>query len=159
MRLRLILAFSLLALPALADPRSPQGRWWTQEHDGVINIIACGDALCGRIVGQMSPKDAQGKRSVDIHGQPECGLTILHGKPATDPGHWSGTITNPKDGHDWASEFWVGADGNLSLRGYLVVPTLGSTQVWTKFTGRVEADCSIASSRPINRSRSPTSRP
>ena len=86
MRLRLILAFSLLTLPALADPRSPQGRWWTQEHDGVIYITPCGDALCGLIIGQTHPRDGQGRRTVDAHGKPECGLTILHGKPAAVAG-------------------------------------------------------------------------
>jgi len=148
MRLRLILALLFLALPARAQPQTPQGLWWTQGHDGVISIAACGGGLCGRIVGQLEPQDEQGRRPVDVHGKPECGLTILHGKPGSAPGHWSGVITNPEDGHDWASEFWIGDDGSLRLRGYLVVPALGETQVWTKFEGRVEADCSITSSRP-----------
>jgi uncharacterized protein (DUF2147 family) len=158
MRLRLILAFLALAVlgpallgpvrPALAAQQSPQGLWWTEGHDGVIGIAACGDALCGRIVGQIEPQDEQGRRPVDVHGKLLCGLTILHGKPASEPGHWSGVITNPEDGRDWESEFWMGDDGSLRLRGYLLVPAFGQTQIWTKFEGRVEADCSITSSRP-----------
>jgi uncharacterized protein (DUF2147 family) len=144
MRLRLSLSAGLLAaLPLMADA-SPVGRWWTEDRSGVIEITRCGQALCGRIVGQTEPRDARGNISRDIHGVPDCGLTILHDARQVEPGRWRGRITNPDDGQDWRCEIWVGEDGALRLRGYVVVPLLGQTQVWPPFHGQVAADCTIA---------------
>lgn len=142
MRLRLILLLASFSLPALAQG-SPEGMWWTEDRSGVIAIAPCELGLCGRIVGQPSIKDADGKIPVDIHGVPHCGLTILHGTLTEDAGRFRGTITNPDDGKDWHCEFWVADDGNLRLRGYVLLPLLGQTQTWPPFTGHVAADCSL----------------
>jgi hypothetical protein len=32
-------------------------------------------------------------------------------------------------------------NGDLHLRGYVLVPLLGSTQVWTRYAGQPTADC------------------
>ncbi len=143
MRLRLILAALLLAFPAHAA--TPAGLWWTQDHDGIIEILPCGDhsQLCGRIAGQPHILDEHGQPPRDNKGRLECGLTILNGKPGGEPGHWFGLITNPEDGQDWRSEFWLGEDGNLRLRGYILIRPLGQTQTWTRFSGRVAQDCTI----------------
>jgi len=147
MRLRLILALCVLAMPARAA--TPTGLWWTQDHDGIIEIFPCEDAaqLCGRIAGQPHILDENGQPPRDIQGRIECGLVILRGKPSSEPGHWSGLITNPEDGQNWRSEFWLGNDGQLRLRGYVLIQLLGQTQTWTRFGGQVGSDCSISNVR------------
>ncbi len=152
MRLRLILPWLLVALPAWAAP-SPVGLWWTQDRSGVIAIAPCAGGLCGRIVGQPHPRNADGGVPVDAHGVPECGdahgvpecgLEILHAaQPTTEEGRYRGVITNPEDASNWNCEIWVDADGALRLRGYVLIPLLGETQVWSAFSGAVAEDCSI----------------
>ncbi len=74
-----------------------------------------------------------------------CGLTILRdAKPTTTEGHYRGVITNPEDPSNWNCEIWVDADGALRLRGYVLIPLLGETQVWSAFHGAVAGDCSIS---------------
>lgn len=83
-----------------------------------------------------------GKPPHDPKGRLNCGLEILQIGRQTDPGIWAGKIYNPDDGSDWNCEVWV--EGNtLRLRGYVVTPLLGKTQVWHHFTGHVGADCSM----------------
>lgn len=155
MRLRLILALLLLAPPAWAA--SPVGLWWTEDHSGVIQIEPCGPSpgqsqgqnqgqgLCGRIVGQPHPRNADGSLPLDAHGVPLCGLTILHdAEPTGKDGHYRGVIVNPEDASNWNCEMWVDADGALRLRGYVLIPLLGETQTWTAFHGTVAADCAIS---------------
>ena len=139
MRLRLIVLLAALAGPAAASP-SPAGMWWTEDHGGILRIAPCGPQMCGTIVGQDSPKG----RPVDRQGVLQCGLTILRGAPDDDdPGHYTGSITNPDDGKNWRAKFWIGEDGKMQLRGYVLMPMLGETQHWPPFRGKVDPDCTI----------------
>lgn len=142
MRLRLILAACLVSGPASAA--SPEGLWWTQGHDGVIAIAPCAAGMCGRIVGQPEPVDPDGRRPVDIHGVPQCGLAFLRGTPTAD-GRYGGIVTDPRTGRDWNCTFWVGAEGRMHLRGFVMLPLFGETQTWAPFHGAVAADCTINS--------------
>ena len=96
---RLALAACLLppaaALPARAAPfndAAPVGRWLTEGRDAVIAIEACGDALCGRIVG--IPLDGpQDPIPTDHQGRSQCGLGIIQGAVPGEDGTWSATVT------------------------------------------------------------------
>ncbi len=126
---------------ARASPTlSPLGNWLTQDGDGVIQIYRCGDALCGRIVGMSEVVRPDGSKPVDRDGRPQCGLIILRQTGRDDSGKWQGTIANPDDGSTWNCEFWVASDG-LHVRGYVLIPLLGQTQVWHRYPGNVAADC------------------
>lgn len=144
MRLRLIrlLLVCLLAGPAAAAP-SPIGNWLTEDRSGVIAIAPCGANLCGWIVGMDKPLDAGGTPVRDVRGVPMCRLAILQSTEETRPGRYEGLITNPLDGSVWHCVFWVDADGNLDMRGYVLLPLLGQTQVWTRFVGPLTAGCTI----------------
>lgn len=134
---------SCLSLNARADTeQEPFGQWLTQDREGVVAIQPCGDQICGRIVGMDSPFDSTGRPVTDPQGRPQCGLTILHDTREAHPGVWHGTITNPNDGTDWRCEFWM-VGNTIHLRGYVLVPLLGKTQVWTRYTGSARPDCGI----------------
>jgi uncharacterized protein (DUF2147 family) len=144
MCLRLTLAaigFAFPAMAALAQP-GPVGNWLTEDHDGVIAIEPCGEALCGRIVGMDEPLD-NGVPRKDVIGRPKCGLTILDHATADGPGKWAGEIYNPDDGKSWNSEFFAAVDGTLHFRGYVLTPLFGETQIWTRWDGALHPDCSM----------------
>ena len=77
----------------------------------------------------------------DWQGRSDCGLTIIQNMAMTDAGHWRGNILNPEDGRMYDAELHVDDAGRLQLRGFLLIPLLGSTQVWTHYAGRVASDC------------------
>ena len=144
MRVRLIavLAVFLLAYPAHAAP-SPIGNWLTEDRSGVIEIAPCGPDLCARIVGMTEPRDANGAPQHDVHGTPNCGLTILPDGAPTAQGHYEGHITDPSSGSVWRCTLWLDDAGRLNLRGYILVPLLGETQVWTRYAGQVRPACEM----------------
>jgi uncharacterized protein (DUF2147 family) len=125
------------AAPAAAS--LPFGRWLTPDGDGVIDVRPCGSQLCGRIVGMSEITRPDGRVPTDPDGNPQCGLTILHATAAAD-GKWSGEIENPDNGTTWTCEIWITPDG-LHLRGYVLTPLLGQTQLWTHFSGEVAPNC------------------
>ena len=138
----------LVLFPGIAKPvslaASLSGLWLTEDQRGVIEIASCGAGLCGRIVG-MAGFGAGDPAPKDFQGQPECGLEILHGIVPADPGEWDATITNPENGSLYGARLSLDDRGNLRLRGFLRVPlfgsALGSTQLWTGYTGNLTPEC------------------
>lgn len=132
-RLLLLLPLLLAAGPALAQ--GMLGRWLTEEGDGVVEIAPCPGGWCGRIVGMADPA------ARDWRGRPQCGLEIIHGLRQAEPGQWSGTITDPRDGSTYQAWLALDAEGRLRLRGYLLIPLLGATQLWRPYAGTLAPDC------------------
>jgi uncharacterized protein (DUF2147 family) len=129
-----LLLLPLLALLCAAAPI--EGSWLTEDGEGVILIAPCPTGLCGRISGLSDPDTAK-----DWLGRPQCGLEIIHGLAETEPGIWSGTITDPRDGNAYRARLWRDTEGRLRLRGYLLLPLLGATQLWRPYAGRLAPDC------------------
>jgi uncharacterized protein (DUF2147 family) len=147
-----LVASALLALaPAVAHPVAAQmptvaGLWLTENRGGVIDIASCGDAgtatLCGRIVG-LAEFEADGSAPRDWRGGTQCGLRIIEDARLTSDGVWEGRITDPRDGRVYGAELRLDETGRLRLRGYLGLPLLGSTQLWTRYTGGLTRDCHL----------------
>ncbi len=132
---------TLLPLHEAVAAGDVTGRWLTEDRGGVIEIAPCGAALCGRIVGMSEPLAADGSVQVDNQGRPKCGLAILNAPDQTQPGRWAGGITNPDDGKLYDVHLSVDERDRLHLRGYILTPLLGATQIWTRYAGAIGAGC------------------
>lgn len=121
---------------------SPLGTWWTANGHGVVAIAECGDALCGRIVG--IDREPTAPMPTDVHGRPQCGLTIITNEKPEADGSWLGEVTDPRDGATYHAKLWLDESGNLHLRGFVGIPLLGATQIWHRFTGHLTAGCDLA---------------
>ena len=137
-----VAAIGLIA--SLASARlatSPVGNWSTANGRGVIAIVPCGDALCGRIVGiDRKPTEPM---PTDVRGRSQCGLTIITNQRPRADGTWLGEVTDPRDGDTYQAKLWLDDEGNLRLRGFVGVPLLGATQIWRPFTGRLTPECGL----------------
>ena len=135
-----ILLLILLSTGARADPVSSPlvGLWMTHDGDGVLSIDPCGNSLCVRIVGS-----AMANMPRDWRGRSECGERISQ-VTERSPGAWEGRITDPRNGHVYDVRITAEDASHARLRGFVVVPFLGSTQVWTRYTGHVAEDCRMS---------------
>jgi uncharacterized protein (DUF2147 family) len=143
-------ALCAVAMTAAAQPgASPEGRWLTQRKHGIVEIFRCSGAetLCGRLVWfQVEPGDPN-PEGIDLHNpSPDkrnrslCGLVFMTGfKPAAANVWEDGTLYDPESGHTYHGTITLQADGTLRLRGYIGVPPLGESNVWTRHTGPVPA--------------------
>ena len=145
--LRLPLTASTLVLAALlaapAEAAGAEGLWLVEDGTGVIEITACGESVCGRIVGMRQPIGPNGSVPTDTHGTPMCGLSILEAVP-DGPAHWSGHIVNPETGTAWNCTLRLSPSGNLLLRGYVMLPLFGQTQTWTHYGGGIGENCAMS---------------
>jgi len=131
-------ALLLAALPAAAA--DPTGRWLTEDAGAVVEISHCGGDLCGRIVGVTldHPDDPP---PLDAHGKPQCGAMIITDMRPAGDGLWRGHISDPRNGRVYHAEIWLDDRRQLRLRGYLGVPLFGATQDWSRFAGKIGAEC------------------
>jgi uncharacterized protein (DUF2147 family) len=121
---------------------SPAGLWWTKGREAVVAIGACGQALCGRLVGL--PRQSWEPEPTDVHGRSQCGLAIIHGERPDAEGGWRGWISDPRTGASYRARLSIDSAGDLHVRGFLFVPLLGRSQIWTRFHGRVDATCQVS---------------
>jgi uncharacterized protein (DUF2147 family) len=125
-----------------AETTNPTGYWLTANGHGVVEIAQCGDALCGRIVG--IDRGSAEPMPTDVHGDSQCGLTIIENEKPNADGTWLGKVIDPRDGIAWQAKLWLDDRGDLRLRGFIGVPALGATQVWHRFTGHLARECRLA---------------
>lgn len=133
----------LLALPGrAAGQEAPIGRWLTQDRDAVIAIEPCGASLCGRIVGIAldHPSDPIPR---DYAGRSQCGLTIIRDAVPDGGSEWKAEIVDPRDGSVYRARMQLDRQRRLRVRGYIMIPLLGRTQVWTPFARALPDSCRL----------------
>lgn len=116
------------------------GWWFDQTKRGGILIEPCGQQLCGKVGWIREPLDTAGKQKVDVNNpdgklktRPICQLQMLGGFNHTAEHEWKdGWIYNPEDGDTYRSRMVLQDDGTLRVRGFIGVPWLGKSQVWTR---------------------------
>jgi uncharacterized protein (DUF2147 family) len=141
-RIILLALAALLMLPAAAraDGQSVLGLWLVQEKSGIVEIHPCGAALCGRLAWLRQPLRADGlikrdDRNPDpaLRARTICGMDMLTGFKPAGPDEWDGgRAYDPNDGSTYHAEMRVEPDGTLRLRGYIGIPLLGKSQIWTR---------------------------
>ena len=128
-------AMSRNAEPALV------GLWLTEDQQAVISIERCpGGDFCGRLVSFVIGPQDEGKPQIDdrnpdpaLRGRPLCGLPMLGGfRPAGGGELSDGWIYNPNNGKTYAVRMTLDGDTRLRLRGYVLMPLFGETQIWTR---------------------------
>jgi uncharacterized protein (DUF2147 family) len=136
------LTLMFTAGPATAGGLTPIGAWLTSDRTGVIDFAACGSVLCGRIVGIVMdhPNEPTPR---DHTGHSECGLPIINDAAETEAGVWQGHITDPRNGDVYRARLWLDEQGRLHLRGYILIPLLGQTQIWTRYRSPLPVDCRL----------------
>ena len=136
------LAIGLIAWSASATPTAdPCGFWLTANGHGVVEIARCGDALCGRIVG--IERESTTPIPTDVHGRPQCGLTIITDEKLAADGTWLGKITDPRNGRTYQAKLSLDEGGNLRLRVFIGISALGATQTWHQFAGHLTSGCAV----------------
>lgn len=126
------------ALPAALD-----GWWLDGTGRAGIRFEQCkGDdaTICGAIHWLLHPITAAGVPETDVlnkdgrlRGRRVCGMPLLGGFVADAPNHWrDGWIYNPDDGEVYQSAIALADDGTLHVRGYVGIPLLGKSEIWTR---------------------------
>ena len=138
-----LITLALAATVARADDASPVGVWKKiDESNGkpiaLIRITAYNGVLQGKIEKLFTEPDQDPtpkcEKCVGIaKGQPLLGLMVLWGLKPNGDEYAGGEILIPSSGKVYRSKIHLVDGGKkLSVRRYVGVPLLGSSQVWER---------------------------
>lgn len=138
-----ILGAALTIANAHAQPLpTAKGLWAEADDNGEVRawfFFAEKDGLySGRIVKIFNkPGDPVYTLCAKCPGEQKnarmLGLTLVSGMKRDGLKYTDGSILDPRDGSIYHAEMSLSPDGQqLSVRGYIGIPLLGQTQVWTK---------------------------
>ncbi len=137
--IRLIAILAFLIPSALTAAASPYGLWMTQKKGVIVDVYACGDALCGRTVWlkKMTRKDGSPRldaRNPDaaLRTRHWCGIEVITGVKPVGATKWEGgDVYDPKTGETFSFDMEQHGD-QMKVRGYLGVKLLGKSETWTR---------------------------
>lgn len=146
MRITIAIVFGLCLIAAglrsaAAAPPDPSGYWVTGKGQGVVQIYHCGaNTLCGALVGFQIDHPSDPTPQTWDH-QSQCRFVFIRDlHPRTRA--WMGSIINPQSGHRYSAKVRLLSADQLRLRGYFLLPMLGATRFWSRYTGPTPpADC------------------
>ena len=102
--------------PAVAEPISPEGIWYTKGSESIIKFQPCKPTFCGTVVWLKDPLDPNGAPLLDAknpdvtkRSRPIIGVEIFSGMTAADD-HWKGKAYNADDGKSYDITFTVRTD-------------------------------------------------
>jgi uncharacterized protein (DUF2147 family) len=135
MRKYMLSALFLAAVSTSAQAGAPiTGRWITQTKDGVVEVYACGETICGKLAKFLTPppggnaqKDVNNSNPA-LRSRPLLGINLLSGFKS-DGKEWKGQIYDPRSGRTYRSVVYKGKSGNLVVKG--CVGPICQAQTWT----------------------------
>jgi uncharacterized protein (DUF2147 family) len=131
------------AAPAPHQYKTAAGFWQETDDQGHVGawflFVEKNGLYEGRFVklfkqpGEQQQFETCQRCTGDQKDAPMLGLTLVKGMKRNGNKYDGGTILDPRDGTVYHALMELSADGlELSVRGYLGIPLLGQTQVWTR---------------------------
>lgn len=149
--IRLIALAAFLIPSALTAAASPYGLWMTEKKGVIIDVYACGDALCGRTVWlkKMTFKDGRDRLDAKnpdaaLRARHWCGIEVITGVKPVSKTEWrGGDVYDPKTGRTFDFDMEQRGD-TMKVLGYLGVTVLGKSETWTRTTSGGRSLCSAS---------------
>jgi uncharacterized protein (DUF2147 family) len=105
------------------------GFWLVEDRTAVVEVELCGEArseLCGTLF-PLARRDADPEH---------CGFPLFSGVRPAGPKEWrGGTIVDPRSGREYGVRARLEEEDRLVMRGYLLAPLLGRSQLWERWDG------------------------
>lgn len=139
-------------------PPGPTGIWYDDTGQGAVEILPCGDRLCGRIVWLQETLSQNGQPLTDelnpdprLRNRPICGLQVIGDLKLQAGGVWDqGWIYDPKEGKTYDVEIRLRSPDQLQVKGYLGVKFLSETFIWQRAPAEIQR-CAATAALPTGR--------
>lgn len=143
--MKAIYTILLLALSLSVSAQSVLGKWKTIDDEtgkpkSVVEIYKNGNTYEGKIIKLFTKEGANPDPICDKcdkddprYNKKVLGMVIIKDMEMDDGELEDGTILDPKKGEVYDCKIWVGEDGKLNVRGYVMF--IYRTQTWEPYSG------------------------
>jgi uncharacterized protein (DUF2147 family) len=114
------------------------GIWYTEGHEGAIELYSCDQEICGRFywIKDESPENIfrdEHNPDPEKRDRPLCQMQFMGGFHLDSDGHYTdGWVYSPKHGQVFNAEITLLDKDTLDVHGYILSPILGESQVWKR---------------------------
>ncbi len=121
----------LLALAAMiAAADAPiEGRWKNPSGRVVVQIEACGSALCGSVISAAESAKADARRGGTAN---LVGTQLMSGFKPAGAGKWRGRMFVPDINHRSKAELALVGSNQLKVTGCMVGRMICKSQLWSR---------------------------
>ncbi len=138
--LALFIASGFVSAQAQQAQLAEAGIWYDDTGRGAVELVPCGQKLCGRIVWLKEEVNAEGKPLVDRYNPnparrttPICGLQVVGDAQKLSDGTWDqGWIYDPKTGSSYNVALSLQKPDQLKVTGYKGIKLLSKSFMWTR---------------------------
>ncbi|MEM9533543.1 MAG: DUF2147 domain-containing protein [Pseudomonadota bacterium] len=132
--MRPIILLLVLYLPLAASAgHAIEGRYWTEDRNGMIEMYRAGDQLSGRIVWRSSPLLDRNNPDPSLRGRSMVGVTFLTGFTKKGSKWEGGEVYSADNGRTYRGKLWLEDDGlTLKMRGFVGVSLFGRTASFSR---------------------------
>ncbi len=140
-----VLAFSVLVGVGAAGAQqlseklqNAVGHWQTYSDgkpSGQVETYLENGKLFGRVTQLRpgrTPQDLCDKCSGELKNRLILGLVILRDFHPDGEDWVGGTAVDPENGKEYQGKIWAVGKNSLHMRGFIGIPLLGRTEVWTR---------------------------
>jgi uncharacterized protein (DUF2147 family) len=110
------------------------GNWWSEGKEGLLKVVKTKTGKYEVIILDGKNADAKDVKNPDpkLRNRKLRGLVIMWHLRFVDGEYVDGYCYNPEDGNTYRVKMKMTSKTTLDLRGYLAIPLLGKSQVWTR---------------------------
>ena len=122
----MLLALALIVAP---DPAPIEGRWKNPSGRVTVEIVACGEAVCGSVISATESARADARRGGT---ETLVGTQLMTDFKAAGPGKWRGRLFIPDLNRRSKAELRLLGPGQLKVTGCMVGRMVCKSQYWTR---------------------------
>ena len=125
-----------LAMGQAEAVRLFEGRWITEDRNGVYAVSGCPVGLCGTIVGVKPHLNSKGKPDAT------CGVRVLTlTKWNAQRKRWEGKVLDPESNKTYGASLEISKEGSPVMRASWSV--FQYSDKWSRFNGSIGGQCEI----------------
>lgn len=122
---------------AVAATRQPGdellGEWWTEGKEGRIRFARHRDGTFFGTTTCCKPEPDIHNPDPKLRSRSTVGIVLIWALEYRKDGEYeNGYVYNPRDGETYRLDAKLRGERSLQIRGYLGIPLLGQSQVWTR---------------------------
>ena len=120
---RTALALLAAALPATASAQALEGKWANPKRSVIVNVVRCGDALCGTVSWASAKNKQKGVTP---------GTRVLTGLKPLGAGVYRGRALEPKRNISGSATVHQDGPNVMVVKGCAVIGLFCREQRWTR---------------------------